>query len=297
MSTIIMSQCWPLQGLSVTQKAVLISLADQANDDGVCWPAVGTIAARCCMSARAVRTAMDHLEAVGLLARDRRFNSSTVYSVTPAKFNAAAAPSKGTRKSAKNGTAPGAGAAPHAGGAPDAVGDAPSAGGEAPGAGLEVRPVPPNRHITLIEPSDEPPVAPPVATPPTKAELEEQMQSACKVTWGAYRAAYRNRHGVDPVRNAKVNTNVRDLVKRLGREEAPLVAGWFVSVNEQYAVKRMHDLGVLLAGAEAYRTQWATGRQVTATVAQQQDQTQANASAVDDAKALLRRMKGSANAQ
>ncbi|WP_430997483.1 helix-turn-helix domain-containing protein, partial [Klebsiella pneumoniae] len=117
MSTIIMSQCWPLQGLSVTQKAVLISLADQANDDGVCWPAVGTIAARCCMSARAVRTAMDHLEAVGLLARDRRFNSSTVYSVTPAKFNAAAAPSKGTRKTGKNGTAPGAGAAPHAGGA------------------------------------------------------------------------------------------------------------------------------------------------------------------------------------
>lgn len=297
MSTIIMSQCWPLQGLSVTQKAVLISLADQANDDGVCWPAVGTIAARCCMSARAVRSAMDHLEAVGLLARDRRFNSSTVYSVTPAKFNAAAAPSKGTRKSAKNGTAPGAGAAPHAGGAPAAGRDAPAAGGDAPGAVLEVRPVPPNRHITPIEPSDEPPVAPPVATPPTKAELEEQMQSACKATWGAYRAAYRNRHGVDPVRNAKVNTNVRDLVKRLGREEAPLVAGWFVSVNEQYAVKRMHDLGVLLAGAEAYRTQWATGRQVTATIAQQQDQTQANASAADDAKALLRRMKGNANAQ
>lgn len=37
MSTIIMSQCWMLQGLSVTQKAVLISLADQASDDGVCW--------------------------------------------------------------------------------------------------------------------------------------------------------------------------------------------------------------------------------------------------------------------
>ena len=99
MSTIIMSQCWPLQGLSVTQKAVLISLADQVNDDGVCWPAVGTIAARCCMSARAVRTAMDHLEAVGLLTRDRRFNSSTVYKVTPANFDKAAAPSKAGRKS------------------------------------------------------------------------------------------------------------------------------------------------------------------------------------------------------
>ncbi len=297
MSTIIMSQCWPLQGLSVTQKAVLISLADQANDDGVCWPAVGTIAARCCMSARAVRSAMDHLEAVGLLARDRRFNSSTVYSVTPAKFNSAAAPSKGTRKSAKNGTAPGAGAAPHAGGAPDAVGDAPGAGGEAAGAGLEVRPVPPNRHITLNEPSGEPSSPAGLPATPLAAVSETDLQAACRATWAAYATAYRTRHGVAPVRNAKVNSNVRQIVQRLGHTEAPLVAAWFLTVNERYVVQNMHDLGALLTKCEAYRTQWATGRQMTQASAQQQDQTQANASAADDAKALLRRMKENANAQ
>ncbi|MFI8572088.1 helix-turn-helix domain-containing protein [Stenotrophomonas bentonitica] len=287
MSTIIMSQCWPLQSLSVTQKAVLISLADQANDDGVCWPAIGTIAKRCCMSERAVRTAMDHLEAVGLLSRERRFNSSNVYSVTPSKFDASAAGTKAKRKAKKPWAAPGAGGAADAGGAPDAPGGAPDAGGEAGGAGLEVRPVPPNRHITPIEPSEEPQV-PALAAPLSKAALEAQMQEACKQTWAAYRTAYRLRHGVDPVRNAKVNTNVRDLVKRLGREEAPQVAGWFLGVNEQYAVKRMHDLGVLLAGAEAYRTQWATGRQVTTTSAQHTDQTQSNLSAADEAIELLR---------
>ncbi|WP_423167864.1 helix-turn-helix domain-containing protein [Stenotrophomonas maltophilia] len=287
MSTIIMSQCWPLQGLSVTQKAVLISLADQANDDGVCWPAVGTIAARCCMSARAVRSAMDHLEAVGLLARDRRFNSSTVYSVTPAKFNAAAAPSKGTRKTGKNGTAPGAGAAPRAGGAPGAGGDAPAAGGDAPGAGLEVRPVPPNRHITLNEPSEEPsspaclPAAPPVV------DSETDLQAACRATWVAYANAYRTRHGVAPVRNAKVNSAVRQIVHRLGHSEAPLVAAWFLTVNERYVVQNMHDLGALLAKCEAYRTQWATGRQVTEEAARQTDKTQTNLGAADAAKALL----------
>lgn len=287
MSTIIMSQCWPLQSLSVTQKAVLISLADQANDDGVCWPAIGTIAKRCCMSERAVRTAMDHLEAVGLLSRERRFNSSNVYSVTPSKFDVSAAGTKAKRKAKKSGAAPGAGGAADAGGAPGAPGDAPGAGGEAGGAGLEVRPVPPNRHITPIEPSEEPQV-PALAAPLSKADLEAQMQEACKQTWAAYRTAYRVRHGVDPVRNAKVNTNVRDLVKRLGREEAPHVARWFLSVNEQYAVKRMHDLGVLLAGAEAYRTQWATNRQVTETSARHTDQTQSNLSAADEAIELLR---------
>ncbi|WP_445979043.1 helix-turn-helix domain-containing protein [Stenotrophomonas muris] len=287
MSTIIMSQCWPLQGLSVTQKAVLISLADQANDDGVCWPAVGTIAARCCMSARAVRTAMDHLEAVGLLTRDRRFNSSTVYKVTPANFDKAAAPSKAGRKSGKAGAAPGAGAAPHAGGAPAAGGDAPDAGGDAPGAGLGVRPVPPNRHITLNEPSGEPSFPAGLPAAPLALDSETDLQAACRATWAAYATAYRTRHGVAPVRNAKVNSNVRQIVQRLGHTEAPLVAAWFLTVNERYVVQNMHDLGALLGKCEAYRTQWATGRQVTEEAARQTDKTQTNLGAADAAKALL----------
>ncbi len=288
MSTIIMSQCWPLQSLSVTQKAVLISLADQANDDGVCWPAVGTIAKRCCMSARAVRDAMDHLELVGLLSRERRFNSSSVYVVTPAKFDASAAPSKGKRKAGKAGDAPGAGAAPHAGGAPAAPGDAPDSGGAAPGAGLEVRPVPPNRHITLIEPSGEPssPAGLPAAPPVVDAETE--LQAACRATWTAYAIAYRARHGATPVRNAKVNANVKQIVQRLGHAEAPLVAEWFLRVNERLVVQGMHDLGLLLARCEAYRTQWATNRQVTETSARHTDKTQSNLTTADEAKAILR---------
>lgn len=291
MSTIIMSQCWPIQQLSVTQKAVLISLADQANDDGVCWPAIGTIASRCCMSERAVRTAMDHLEAVGLLSRERRFNSSNVYSVTPGKFNASAAPAKAKRKTAKAGDAAGAGGAPHAGGAADAVGGAPGAGGAARGAGLEVRPVPPNRHITIIEPSDEPSFPAVLSDAPPVADSETELQAACRSTWTAYAVAYRNRHGVAPVRNAKVNASVKQLVKRLGATEAPQVAGWFLQVNERMVVQGMHDLGLLLARCEAYRTQWATGRQMTATSAQQADQTQSNLSAADEAKALLRQRR------
>ena len=287
MSTIIMSQCWPLQGLSVTQKAVLISLADQANDDGVCWPAIGTISKRCCMSERAVRTAMDHLEAVGLLSRERRFNSSNVYSVTPAKFDAAAGGTKSKRKGAKPAPAAGAGGAVDAGGAPDAVGGAPTAGGPARGAGLEVRPVPPNRHITIIEPSDEPSFPAVLSDAPPVVESETELQAACRATWVAYALAYRDRYGAPPVRNVKVNANVKQIVQRLGRAEAPQVATWFLTVNERYVVQGMHDLGLLLARCEAYRTQWVTGRQMTATSAQHADQTQSNLSAAAEAKAIL----------
>lgn len=118
------------------------------------------------------------------------------------------------------------------------------------------------------------------------------MQEACRATWAGYAIAYRERYGATPVRNAKVNGQVRDLVKRLGRAEAPQVAGWFVRhVNETAVVKACHDVGSLLFRAEAYRTQWVTNRQITETGARQLDQTQTNANAADEAKALLRQRR------
>lgn len=81
-----MTACWPLQGMSPAQKSVLISLADNANDDGVCWPSLATIGARTCLSERAVRNALRWLEEVGVLKSNQRFGRSTWYSLTPAAY-------------------------------------------------------------------------------------------------------------------------------------------------------------------------------------------------------------------
>lgn len=124
MSTIIMSQCWPLGGMSSAQKAVLISLADQANDDGVCWPSVGTIAKRTCLSERAVQEALQWLQATGAIFREYKANSSTVYTVTPARFDPAKAPLARSRSKGADG-APPAPSAPHAPSAPGGAGGAP----------------------------------------------------------------------------------------------------------------------------------------------------------------------------
>lgn len=86
MSTILMSACWPLQGMSPAQKAVLISLADQANDDGYCWPSVGAIASRTCLSERAVQGAIKWLQSAGLLGASERRGTSSVYQITPAAY-------------------------------------------------------------------------------------------------------------------------------------------------------------------------------------------------------------------
>ncbi len=124
MSTIIMSQCWPLGGMSSAQKAVLISLADQANDDGVCWPSVGTIAKRTCLSERAVQEALQWLQATGAIFREYKTNRSTVYTVTPARFDPAKAPVARSRSKGADG-APPAPSAPPAPGAPGGADGAP----------------------------------------------------------------------------------------------------------------------------------------------------------------------------
>lgn len=77
-----MAACWSLQ-MSPTQKSVLISLADQANDQGVCWPAISTIVARTCLSERAVRNALRDLEASGLIQSQHRGGTSSSYLITP----------------------------------------------------------------------------------------------------------------------------------------------------------------------------------------------------------------------
>ncbi|MDX5300157.1 MAG: hypothetical protein LPK85_14540 [Gammaproteobacteria bacterium] len=107
-------------------------------------------------------------------------------------------------------------------------------------------------------------------------------------TWANYAVAYRKRYGVWPVWNAKTGGQVGMLVKRLGADEAPRVAAWYLSVNDARVVQACHAIGHLLSAAEAYRTQYLTGRQVTGTTARQIENTQANASAAEQAKAIIR---------
>jgi hypothetical protein len=123
---------------------------------------------------------------------------------------------------------------------------------------------------------------------------ETVLQTRCRETWAAYKSAYAQRYGTDPIRNAAVNAKVKQLVQRLGAE-APAVAAFFVTaVGDAFVVRNCHAVGALLQGAEAYRTQWATGQAMTGTKALQMDQTQSNFDAAGDAIALLRAKRGPA---
>jgi hypothetical protein len=87
MSTAVMALCWPIR-MPPTQKAVLISLADQANDQGSCWPSIATICVRTCFGERAVRKAVRWLEEQGLLAVGLGRKRSNVYTLALQRIQA-----------------------------------------------------------------------------------------------------------------------------------------------------------------------------------------------------------------
>lgn len=126
-----MAKCWSIQNMSMAQKAVLISLADQSNDDGVCWPSIKTIAKRTCMTDRSVRNATAWLISSGILVRDRRFNKSNVYTICPENFR----PSELDKDVVQNPI------------------EEFSSGGEEFNSGLDLNQFPTNRNRTVKEPS------------------------------------------------------------------------------------------------------------------------------------------------
>lgn len=62
---------WGLR-LPPALKLILMALADEANDDGLCWPSVRTIARKACVSERTVRRALQDYGNSELLTVARR---------------------------------------------------------------------------------------------------------------------------------------------------------------------------------------------------------------------------------
>lgn len=72
MSIEIMNLCWNLELESSVAKFVLISLADNANHEGACYPSIKYIARRTSCSERTVHRALGYLESIGLIKKSQR---------------------------------------------------------------------------------------------------------------------------------------------------------------------------------------------------------------------------------
>jgi len=132
-----------------------------------------------------------------------------------------------------------------------------------------------------------------VQTPAVAAVAVSPNKPNCSETWKAYSSAYESRYCAAPVRNASVNAKIAQFVRRVGEAEAPDIAAFYVWHNEAFYVRSGHPVGLLLKDAESLRTQWATGKRVTAAAAYQADRTQNNAGVFESLIAEAKRREAS----
>ena len=72
MSVLAMAWVWKQRGLTQGQKLVLMAIADHADDDGVCYPGIATLADKCECSERKIIYTIGELVKMGLLSKTRR---------------------------------------------------------------------------------------------------------------------------------------------------------------------------------------------------------------------------------
>ena len=83
MSNILLTAVWSRSRSKGSTRLVLLSLADQANDEGECWPSIGSVARRCLLSDRSVQDHIEKLIEMGELERAERAGRSAVFRVIP----------------------------------------------------------------------------------------------------------------------------------------------------------------------------------------------------------------------
>ena len=71
-----MSWVFSLSQLEPCKKMVLMSLADNANDEGYCWPSIDTISYKSSVSVSSARRHLKALEELGLITKQQRIKES-----------------------------------------------------------------------------------------------------------------------------------------------------------------------------------------------------------------------------
>lgn len=95
MSMLLMVKALEIETNNAARKLVLIKLADNANDSGVCWPSLSTIARVCSISRRSVINHINALEEAGLLKvthrKGEKGNATNMYQLCLGGENSAPA--------------------------------------------------------------------------------------------------------------------------------------------------------------------------------------------------------------
>ena len=82
-----MREVWEIEGMQTSRKFVLLAIADNASDEGFCWPSWDKIMRKCSISKGTLSICLKELEAGGYVTRVHRFKddgakTSNMYQVS-----------------------------------------------------------------------------------------------------------------------------------------------------------------------------------------------------------------------
>lgn len=108
-----------------------------------------------------------------------------------------------------------------------------------------------------------------------EASSPEISDNPSSLVWRSYCGAYKIRYHTEPIRNAKVNGQLKQFCSRVPIESAPEIAAFYLRHNNSFYVVKMHSIGMLLADAEKLHTEWKTNRTMTSHQAHDTEKTSA----------------------
>lgn len=113
--------------------------------------------------------------------------------------------------------------------------------------------------------------------PTSKIENDKkQEKDENKKIWLSYVNAFRSRYGIEPQRNAKINSQVSQIRKNLGFEDAFNVVKFYLTHNDSWYLKKTHEFGQCLKDCETLRTQMLRDKPITSTMVKNFEKAQQN---------------------
>jgi hypothetical protein len=99
--------------------------------------------------------------------------------------------------------------------------------------------------------------------PNRKVEVHQKQLN--REIWEAYETAFFFRYKTKPMRNAKVNSQISQIGKRLGIEAVDVIK-FYLTHNDAFYLKTTHSLDGLVKNAESLAIQLRRGRPITASM-------------------------------
>ena len=105
------------------------------------------------------------------------------------------------------------------------------------------------------------------------AQPKEKIPAETTQVFDAYREGMKERYGnqIEPARNAKVNSQLKNMISRIGLQESILVARNFPRHQNSWYVQKTHSIDSMLSDCESLLIQVQSGQMVTKTGAYQSD--------------------------